>query len=425
MQYVFDGEFAKSLDEKDTLKDFRNRFHFPQHNQKPVLYFTGNSLGLQPKSVKESILQELEDWQNFGVEGHFNARNPWYSYHEIFPSLFTDIIGALPHEIVVMNGLSVNLHLLLTTFYRPEGKRVKILCEFKAFPSDQYVLETHLVARGLNPGEHIIEVSPNPGEVLISNQKIIDTINTHADELALVFIGGVNYYTGQLFDMHKITKAAHSAGALCGFDLAHAAGNVELNLHDWETDFAAWCSYKYLNSGPGSVSGVFIHEKHAKNTKLPRFAGWWGHNKQKRFLMEKGFDAIPTAEGWQLNNAPVLIMAPLKASLLLIQQAGFHQLINKRIELTNYLEFVIQQVSEQSKNVSFEIITPSNVAERGAQLSVYCHGKGKELFDFLTEHGVIADWREPNVIRLAPVPLYNSFTDIYNFGKILQKAVNQ
>ncbi len=422
--FEFSKSFANQKDQNDKLKQFRNKFYFPQNNGKDVLYFTGNSLGLQPKSTKDYISQELEDWARFGVEGHFQAKNPWYSYHEILAEPLANIVGAKPNEVVAMNGLSVNLHLLLTSFYRPEGKRTKILCEAKAFPSDQYVLETHLEARGLNPEDHLIEVFPNEGEVLIEDEMIIEKIKELGDELTCVMIGGVNYYTGQLFNIQKITEAAHAVGAYAGFDLAHGAGNVKLELHDWNVDFAAWCSYKYMNSGPGSVSGVFINEKHTVNSEIPRLAGWWGHNKDVRFLMEKGFDPIPTAEGWQLNNAPVFIMAPHKASLDIFMEAGFDNLIEKRVELTNYLEYVVGEVSKNSSDVDFEIITPNETTKRGAQLSIYCHGKGKSLFDYLTENGVIADWREPNVIRMAPVPLYNSFTDIYEFGKILEKAVN-
>jgi kynureninase len=423
VEFDFSADFAKKMDSEDKLASYRSQFLFPQHNNKNVLYFTGNSLGLQPKRTQEYLQQELNDWGKYGVEGHFEAKNPWFSYHEILTDQMAELVGATNKEVVAMNGLSVNLHLLLTTFFRPQGKRNKILCEAKAFPSDQYVLETHLKARGLNPDDHILEVWPNEGEVLIDDEKIIETIKAHGDEIACVMIGGVNYYSGQLFDMQKITEVAHQVGAICGFDLAHGAGNVELKLHDWDVDFAAWCSYKYLNSGPGSVSGVFIHEKHAQNSELPRLAGWWGHDKENRFLMEKGFQPIKSAEGWQLNNAPVFIMAPFKASLDIISEAGFENMVAKRKLLTNYLQFVIEEISNNATDVSFEIITPKNETKRGAQLSIYCHGKGKELFDYLMKNGVITDWREPNVIRMAPVPLYNSFEDIYQFGKILERAI--
>jgi kynureninase len=322
-----------------------------------------------------------------------------------------------------MNQLTVNLHLLMVSFYKPTHKKHKILCEAKAFPSDQYALESQVKFHGFNPDESIIEAKPREGEYIIRNEDILSLIEEHKDELALVLMGGVNYYTGQVFQMKEITEAAHRAGAMAGFDLAHAAGNLKMNLHDWNVDFACWCSYKYLNSGPGGVSGVFIHEKHCENKDMVRFAGWWGHDKKKRFLMEKGFEPIPTAEGWQLSNAPVLSMAAHKASVDIFDEAGMDALCSKRDVLTGYLEFILDEINTSVEGANLEIITPRDKAYRGCQLSVVAHGRGKELFNAISAEGVIADWREPNVIRLAPVPLYNSFNDIYKFGQILKNIL--
>jgi kynureninase len=418
-----DLAFALEQDKKDELSPFRNKFFIPELNGKPVLYFTGNSLGLQPKGAKKALEVELEDWAKYGVEGHFNARNPWFSYHERFTKQSAELVGALPEEVVVMNGLTVNLHLLLVSFYRPKGKRVKIICEQKAFPSDQYALESQVRFHGYDPADTIVEVGPREGEHLIREEDILEVIHQTGDELALVMIGGVNYYSGQFFNLKNITTAGHAVGAQVGFDLAHAAGNVPLHLHDDQVDFACWCSYKYLNSGPGSVSGAFVHEKHANDTTLPRFAGWWGYDKSERFQMESGFRPIPGAEGWQLSNAPVLAMAVHKVALDLFSQAGMPALRKKSEALTDYMEFIIQDIAER-KNINLEIITPQSHEQRGCQLSVLAHGYGKKLFDKLTEKGVVADWREPNVIRMAPVPLYNSFQDIFEFGQILENALD-
>ena len=416
-------EFAKSLDERDPLRSFREEFLFPDFHEKNLLYFTGNSLGLQPKNAKNYILEELEDWQKYGVEGHFISRRPWYSYHENLTDMMAEIIGAKPLEVVVTHSLTTNLHLLMVSFFQPEGKRTKIICEEKAFPSDQYAIESQLKFHGLG-AENLIEIAPRKGEFLIREEDIIAKINEIGDELALVMIGGVNYYTGQLFDMKSITTAGHSVGAKVGFDLAHAAGNVELSLNAWGVDFAAWCGYKYLNSSPGGVAGMFVHERHANNTNLPRFAGWWGHNKDTRFEMKPGFSPIPGAEGWQLSNAPVLGMAVQLASLEIFKKAGMGRISEKRDLLTAYLEYIILDVSERNKTTcSFEIITPTEPAKRGSQLSMLVHGKGKELFEKLSENGVVADWREPNVIRVAPAPLYTSFEDCYWFGKFLEDAI--
>ncbi len=424
MEYQNSLEFARSLDTADPLKDFRNSFFIPQHQGCDTVYFTGNSLGLQPKSAAKYVQQELDDWASLGVEGHFHARHPWMPYHEIFPKQLSKIIGCRENEVVVMNQLTVNLHLLMVSFYRPTKQRYKILCEAKAFPSDQYAFESQAKHHGLDPAETVIEVSPREGEHHLRTEDIIAVIQQHRDSLAVVVFGGVNYYTGQLFDMKAITEAGHAAGAFVGFDLAHAAGNVELRLHDWEVDFACWCSYKYLNSGPGGVAGVYINEKYASNKELPRFAGWWGHKKESRFKMEKGFDAIPTAEGWQLSNAPVLSMAAHKASLDIFEEAGMERLHAKRKLLSGYLLFIIDNCNALTKGKLIEVITPRNGQERGCQVSLLMPDKGREVFDALTKQAVIADWREPDVIRVAPVPLYNSFEDVFRFGDIIRSIIN-
>jgi kynureninase len=413
-------EFAKESDEKDPLKHFRKKFFIPQHNGADTVYFTGNSLGLQPKTVSKYVQQELDDWAKLGVEGHFQAKNPWMPYHEIFPNQLSKIVGCLQSEVVVMNQLTVNLHLLMVTFYRPGKKRYKIICEAKAFPSDQYAFESQVKYHGLDPEDAIVEVSPSDGEYALRTEDILSAIQKHGDSVVLVLFGGVNYYTGQLFDMKAITDAAHRVGAYAGFDLAHAAGNVELRLHDWNVDFACWCSYKYLNSGPGGVAGVYIHEQHARNKALPRFAGWWGYTKETRFKMEKGFDPIPTAEGWQLSNAPVLSMAAHKASLDIFEEAGIDQLHIKRKKLSAYLHYILNDINRRQPEKVIEVITPSNENERGCQVSMLMLKQGKKVFNELNKQGVIADWREPNVIRVAPVPLYNSLEDIWRFGNIIE-----
>lgn len=416
--------FAQQMDAQDPLRSFRDKFYFPTFHEKTVRYFTGNSLGLQPRSTKEYILEELDAWAKYGVEGHFLAKRPWFAYHENLTSKAAKIVGALPIEVVVTHSLTTNLHLLMVSFYRPEGKRTKILCEAKAFPSDQYALESQVKFHGLDISEHLVEVAPREGEQLIREEDILTKIEELGDELALIMIGGVNYYTGQLFDMESITKAGHKVGAIVGFDLAHAAGNINLKLHDWGVDFAAWCGYKYLNSSPGGVSGMFVHERHSYNPELPRFAGWWGYDKETRFLMQPGFNPMKGAEGWQLSNAPILGMAAHLASLDIFEEAGMDRIGTKRDLMTAYLEFVIDTISEKNKDrVTFELITPRDKTKRGAQLSIMAKGQGKALFDALSDLGVVADWREPNVIRVAPAPLYNSFEDCYWFGQLLEKAI--
>lgn len=413
-------EGAKSADQADNLSHYRSHFLFPQNQDNPVLYFTGNSLGLQAIKSKEIVLGELEDWARWGVDGHLEAERPWLPYHENFTSSLAKLVGAKETEVVAMNGLTTNLHLLMVSFFRPEGKRTKILCEGKAFPSDQYALKSQLRFHGLNPEEHLIEIMPDPLTELIEEDRIIEAIDNHKEEIALVMIGGVNYYTGQWFDMERITDAAKRAGAMVGWDLAHAAGNVPMELHKWNVDFAAWCGYKYLNSGPGGVSGVFVHEKHHGQSDIPRFEGWWGHNKEDRFQMPDQFVPIHSAEAWQLSNAPVLAMAPLLASLELFDEVGMTALREKSLSLTAYMQMVIEDASRLSGQ-EIRIITPVEAHRRGCQISISVPGKGKEVFEKLSAAGVIADWREPDVIRLAPVPLYNSYEDVYQFGQLLTR----
>ncbi len=419
-------DFAKQKDQSDPINKYRSQFYIPVIDGIETVYFTGNSLGLQPKTTQEYIQKELDAWRDWGVEGHFLAEKPWFKYHEFLTEKTARIVGAMPSEVVVTHSLTTNLHLLMVSFYQPKGNRYKILCEKKAFPSDQYALESQVKFHGYEPEDAIIEVGPREGEHTINEDDILNLIQKHSDEIALIMIGGVNYYTGQLFDMKTITKAGHDIGAIVGFDLAHAAGNIKLKLHDWGVDFAAWCSYKYLNSSPGGVSGMFVHQRHEYNPELPRFAGWWGYDKETRFLMEPGFNPMKGAEGWQLSNAPILGMAANLASLDIFDEVGMDALTEKRDDLTAYLEFVINSISENQKTIcNLEIITPKEKANRGAQLSILAHGMGKSLFDYITKKGVIADWREPNVIRIAPVPLYNSYEDVYRFGEILEEGIKE
>jgi kynureninase len=417
-------QFAQQLDANDTLKNFREQFYIPIVNGAECIYFTGNSLGLQPKTTQDYVVDELEDWATFGVEGHFHSRNPWMPYHEMFPPLLSKIIGAKIEEVVVMNQLTVNLHLLLTTFYKPTKERYKIICEAKAFPSDQYAFESQTKLHGLNPNDAIIEVSPREGEHTIRTEDIVAVINEHGATVATVLFSGVNYYTGQVFDINSITKAAHSVGAYCGFDLAHAVGNIELKLNEWNVDFACWCSYKYLNSGPGGVAGAYINEKHFTNKDLVRLAGWWGHNKTNRFKMDKGFDPIPTAEGWQLSNAPILSMAAHKAALDIFEDAGMDNIWQKGKLLSGYLLFILNEINNKNSKKIIEIITPQTENERGCQVSILMLEKGKEVFEALKQNGVIADWREPNVIRVAPVAIYNTFKDVFHFGQIVNNILS-
>lgn len=415
-------EFAQQLDSQDKLNKYRDEFIFPKVNGEKVIYFTGNSLGLQPKRTKAYVDEVMDDWANLAVEGHFYAEKPWWDYHERFAKPLSKIVGALPSEVTVMNTLTVNLHLLMVSFYRPTKSRYKIICEEKAFPSDQYMFQSQVNFHGYKTEDAIVEIKRREGEHNIRLEDVLAKIAEVGDELALVLIGGVNYYTGQVFDMKTITAAGHDAGAIVGWDLAHAAGNIKLELHDWDADFAAWCSYKYMNSGPGNASGCFVHEKHHNNPDLPRFAGWWGHNKERRFKMEPTFDPVHGADGWQISNLPVLSLAPYLASVEMFDEIGMDALIEKRDKITAYLEFVLHEIDKEVDS-TFEIITPSDLSERGCQLSVLLHGEGRSLFDYLMENGVITDWREPNVIRFAPVPLYCSFEDMYDFGQILKAGI--
>ncbi|GIV26429.1 MAG: kynureninase [Bacteroidia bacterium] len=414
---------ARELDEQDTLKHFREKFLFPQHNGKNVLYFTGNSLGLQPKQTKDYILQELNDWAQYGVEGHFHAKRPWYSYHEQLTNKMAKIVGALPEEVVMMNQLTSNLHFLMVSFYRPSGKKRKILIEYPAFPSDVYAVQSQVKFHGGNPETDVIMVRSERDDFVVDETKILDAIATYKDEIALLLIGGVNYLSGQVFDIANITSFAHKYNIICGWDLAHAAGNVELKLHDWDVDFAAWCSYKYLNSGPGSVGGAFIHQKHLNNFDLPIFAGWWGTDKKERFKMKPVFEPMPTAERWQVSNAPILSMAACLASLDIFEEATMPALIQKSKQLTAFLEEALLTVNNIYGKEIFKVITP---AQRGAQLSIVCNLEHpKKFFNELIQNGVIADWREPNVIRMAPVPLYNSFNDIAQLAEKLRYIIDQ
>lgn len=423
MNFENSRDFARQLDAQDELNSYRNEFIFPQVNGKQVIYFTGNSLGLQPKSSKIYVDEVMNDWANLAVEGHFYAEKPWWDYHERFCQPLSEIVGAKPTEVGVMNTLTVNLHLLMVSFYRPTNKKFKIICEEKAFPSDQYMFQSQVKFHGFDPKETIVEIKRREGEHNIRLEDVLVKIDEVGDELALVLIGGVNYYTGQVFDMKTITAAGHKYDAYVGWDLAHATGNIELKLNEWGVDFAAWCSYKYMNSGPGNVSGFFVHEAHHNDKELDRFAGWYGHNKERRFLMEPTFDPVEGANGWQISNLPVLSMAPYLASVEMFAKIGMQKLIKKRNLITSYLEFVLHEIDKEIADTEFEIITPSNPEERACQLSVYLHGQGKELFHYLMKNGVITDWREPNVIRLAPVPLYSSFEDMYEFGQILKQGI--
>lgn len=424
MEFQNTREFAKSLDAQDPLAPYKNQFIFPKVKGKQVVYFTGNSLGLQPKNARKFVDDIMDDWANLAVEGHFHSEKPWWDYHERFQEKLAPIVGAKPEEITVMNTLTVNLHLLMVSFYRPTTKRYKIICEEKAFPSDQYMIASQVKFHGLDPEKAIVEVKKRPGEHCFRTEDILQKIEETGDELALVLMGGVNYYSGQVLDMKTVTKAGQQAGAIVGWDLAHAAGNIELKLHEWQVDFAAWCSYKYMNSGPGNASGCFINEKYLGQKDIPRFEGWWGHNKERRFLMEPEFQPEPDANAWQISNAPVLALAPYLASLELFDKVGMHALIEKRNKIVAYLEFILQEIDKEVDS-SFEIITPSSQQERGTQLSVFLHGEGKELFNYLMENGVITDWREPNVIRLAPAPFYSSFEDMYEFGQILKRGIQE
>ncbi|MBL0310948.1 MAG: kynureninase [Bacteroidetes bacterium] len=422
MQFENSLEYAQKLDEQDQIKSYRNLFHLPKRDGRELIYFCGNSLGLQPKSVESHIKAELKDWAELGVEGHLHGEIPWYYCHHLFAKSIVKLIGGKENEVVVMNQLSVNLNLLLISFYRPNGKRNKILIQANEFPSDYYAIEQQIKLHGLNPEECIIEVRPRNGETILHTDDILAKIEEHSDELALIMFSAVNYYTGQFFELEKISKIATKHQVPFGVDLAHAIGNVELKLHDWSIDFATWCSYKYLNSGPGGVSGIFVHQKHGQDFSLPRLAGWWGNEEKTRFTMPKNFIPQAGAAGWQISNAPVLSMAAHRASLEIFDKVGLSALRKKSALLTGYLEYLINnQESSMTDNKNFQIITPRNTAERGCQLSIQTKENGKKLFQQLSREGIVADWREPDVIRVAPVPLYNTFEEVYRFAHLLKQ----
>ena len=422
MNYESNIDFARQLDSKDPLKDFRRKFIIPKKDNKEQIYFLGNSLGLQPINTRTEIDKVLEQWSANGVEGFFQGTEPWMQLHDRLTGPLARVVGAEPEEVVVMNQLSVNLHLMMVSFYKPQGKRNKIICEAKAFPSDQYMLESHLKTLALDPDTTIIEIAPRDNEFAIREEDILKAIDHHREELALVFWGGINYYTGQLFDLHKITKATHAAGAIAGFDLAHAAGNVELKLHEWQVDFACWCSYKYLNSGPGAVGGVFINKHYHTDIALMRYAGWWGYDKAIRFKMQKGFIPVPTAEGWQLSTPSMLLYASHLAALEIFEEAGMKNILVKSALMSDYLLYLLNEIRKQADEDKLRIITPENPLQHGSQVSMLIRTNGRAIFESLGASGIFADWREPDVIRIAPVPLYNSFEELFRFSEALSKA---
>lgn len=424
MQFRNTLAFARELDAADPLKTFKERFFFPKKEGRELVYFCGNSLGLQPKTVRQSLETELEDWAQLAVDGHVHGRHPWASYHKLLTKATANLVGAKPIEVTTMNGLTANLNALFVSFYRPTGKRYKIITEHNPFSSDAYLIENQVKLHGFSSSKAIVEVKPRKGDYTLRTEDILDAIKKNSRELALVFVGGVHYYTGQAFDIKSITEAAHKAGALAGFDLAHAAGNIELKLHKWNVDFAAWCTYKYLNAGPGAVGQIFVHERFAYETKLPRLAGWWGHDEKERFLMKKGFRPAPGAEGWAQSNDNVLSMASLKASLQIFEEAGNKALFAKSKLLTGYLEFLIRTECKADPqcpaNFKLKIITPASPKERGCQISILVKGQGKKLFDLLIKEGFVVDYRNPDVIRISPAPLYNSFEEVFRIGNFLK-----
>src|SRR5882724_1985281 len=419
MDFSVDEDFAKELDGEDPVREFRDKFHLPLGKDgQPLIYFAGNSLGLMPKAARQIVEEELDNWASLGVDAHHATGTPWYSYHEALREPTARLAGAKPVEVICMNSLTVNLHLMLATFYRPTKSRFKILMEEPAFPSDTYAVKTQIVHHGLDPKDALILARPRKGEFTIRTEDIVDLINKQGDRLAVVMFGGVNFFTGQLLEIEKITAAARKHGVLAGFDLAHAIGNVPLSLHDWNVDFAVWCSYKYLNAGPGAVAGAFVHERHATNTKLPRLAGWFGNDPNTRFLLhlEPEFVPVASADGWQISNPPIFSMAPLRVSLAMFDQAGgMESLRAKSVRVTTYLEFLL----DQNASKRFTIITPKSVNERGCQLSILAHEHAKALHGELIAAGVKCDFREPNVIRVAPTPLYNTFHEVWRFVRIL------
>ena len=420
MTYQNSLDYAKQLDQEDPISYLRKEFHIPRDKDgKEWLYFTGNSLGLQPKITSKYIEQELNDWANFGVEGHFEAKNPWLSYHELLADAMAKVVGAKPVEVVVMNTLTTNLHLLMVSFYQPSKTKYKIIIESDAFPSDRYAVQSQLSFHGFDPEEALIEWKPKEGKELLELEDLKSILDSQGDEVALLLIGGVNYYTGQYLDIKKIAELGHAKKCMVGIDLAHGAGNIQPNLHNSSIDFAAWCTYKYLNSGPGSLSGLFVHEKHAQRKDLPRFAGWWNHNKETRFNMRQPFDVMEGAEGWQLSNPPILSMAAIKASLDIFEKVGMDALVKKSKKLTGFFEYLVNEIASDT----IKIITPTNPNERGCQLSLQVKNADKNLHKKLTENNIITDWREPDVIRCAPVPMYTSFEDVYQMVTILESLL--
>jgi kynureninase len=413
-------EFAAHMTATDPMTSYRERFHIPRkHDGSDAVYLCGHSLGLQPKSARAYIEQEMKDWEQLGVEGHFQAQNPWMPYHEMLAASTARLVGANADEVVVMNSLTVNLHLLMATFYRPSAQRHKILIEANAFPSDRYAVASQIRFHGYDPADSLIETGPRSGETNIRTEDIEALIQAEGDRIALILFPGVNYYSGQAFDCERITKAGHAKGCVVGFDMAHTAGNLSLKLHQWDVDFAAWCSYKYLNSGPGGIGGCFVNERHARNTNLPRFAGWWGHDKESRFRMGPEFQAIASAEGWQLSNPSILALAALRASMDIFDEAGMERLRAKSERLTGYLEYLLNQ----KRSNHFQIVTSSDPKQRGAQLSLRIPADGRRVCDELAAAGIICDWREPDIMRVAPVPLYNSFMDAYIFAEEFFRAI--
>ena len=413
-------DLARQFDAADDLAPYRARFHLPrQADGKPVAYFCGNSLGLQPLDAGSLVEKEMDDWATYGVDGHFRAATPWYSYHEVFRRCATSLVGALPGEVVMMNSLTVNLHLMMVSFYRPSAARFKILVEDGTFPSDAYAIQSQLSYHGFDPEQGVLVARPRPGESTLRTEDLEALIEQYGSEIALVLLGGVNYRSGQLFDMQRIAAAAQGRGCVVGYDLAHAAGNVPIALHDWGVDFAVWCSYKYLNGGPGSVGGCFVHERHADRPELSRFAGWWGNDPGRRFQMqeERVFRPVAGAEGWQLSNPSILAMAPLRVSLAIFEEAGIELLRKKSLHLTGYLQDWIDSIAEPS----IEVVTPRDPRARGCQISLELRRDARELFEFLRVRGIVGDFREPDVLRLAPVPLYNTFHDVWRAGRAIEE----
>ncbi len=418
--YEASATFAAAMDSRDPLAKYRSHFHFPKtKNGSDCVYLCGHSLGLQPKTAREYVEQELKDWESLAVEAHFRGRHPWMAYHRLLSEQLARLVGSKPVEVVAMNTLTVNLHLMMVSFYRPTAQRHKIVIEGSAFPSDQYAIKSQIRYHGFDPGTSLIELEPRTGEHLLRTEDIVSAIEMEGESIALVLLGGVNYSTGQAFDLEAITRAGHAKGCIVGFDLAHAAGNLQLRLHDQGPDFAVWCSYKYLNGGPGCIGGCFVHERHAREFNLPRFAGWWGHNEGTRFRMGPNFEPMEGAEGWQISNPSILTLAALRASLDIFDEAGIENIREKSVSLTGYLEFLLNQHTSDS----FSIITPRDPAQRGAQLSLRIQAKGRGVCDRLAEEGVICDWREPDILRVAPAPLYNSYQDVFRFAERFGAAV--